>query len=307
MFTFTRTITLSGVFGAALALVACTAVAPMAPATPLPAPVAGELTLVDVRARAAPLEGGNSAAYLLVLNGRDEAVRLLSAASDVAAAVELHETINDNGVMKMEPRAEGFEIPAGGVLELKPGGKHVMLLGLAAPLEAGDSVDLTLTFDTGEELKVRAPVIDLGAPMQMQDEGMHGEGDRHGEDTDEHADMADGEHEAVGDHGAMMAAMPAALVDAYAALPLDALHDMDTLLMAGAVEPGFGATVKELQAGIAAIEWPEPVQAQVEPIRQALDELATALEGGDAATAAALAAKVHGLMHELEFIIEPPQ
>jgi hypothetical protein len=135
--------------------------------------------------------------------------------------------------------------------------------------------------------------------MQMQDEGMHGEGEMHGE--------GDMHGEAMGDHGAMMAAMPAELVDAYAALPLDALHDMETSLMAGTVEPGFAATVEELQAGIAAIEWPEPVQAQVEPIRQVLDELATALEAGDAATAAALTAKVHGLMHELEFIVEPPQ
>ena len=96
---------------------------------PVPTPEPGKLTVVDVRARPAPLEGGNGAAFMTVLNGLDKAVRLASISGDAAGAIELHETVNDNGVMKMEPHPEGFEIPAGGTLELKPGGKHVMLLG----------------------------------------------------------------------------------------------------------------------------------------------------------------------------------
>jgi copper(I)-binding protein len=135
-----------------------------------PEPEPGKLTVVDVRARPAPLEGGNGAAYLTVLNGLETPVRLLSAAGEAAAAVELHETIDDNGVMKMEPHPEGFEIPAGGVLELKPGGKHVMLLGLVKPLAVGDSLDLTLNFEGSDAITLTVPVVDMQMAMPAMEQ-----------------------------------------------------------------------------------------------------------------------------------------
>ena len=129
------------------------------------------MTVVDVRARPAPLEGGNGAAYMTVLNGLDAPVRLASVTGNAAAAVELHESINDNGVMKMEPHPEGFEIPAGGTLELKPGGKHVMLLGLVKPLAVGDTIELTLNFDGSDPITVSVPVLDIQASMPGMDQG----------------------------------------------------------------------------------------------------------------------------------------
>lgn len=138
---------------------------------PVPTPEPGKLTVVDVRARPAPLEGGNGAAYMAVLNGLDVPVRLASVTGNAAAAVELHESVNDNGVMKMEPHPEGFEIPAGGTLELKPGGKHVMLLGLVKPLAVGDSIDLTLNFEGSEAITVSVPVLDIQASMSGMDQG----------------------------------------------------------------------------------------------------------------------------------------
>lgn len=131
----------------------------------VPAPEAGKVTVVNVRARPAPLEGGNGAAFMTVLNGMDKAVRLASVAGNAAGAIELHETVNDNGVMKMEPHPEGFDIPAGGTLELKPGGKHVMLLGLTKPLAVGDSIDLTLNFEGSEPITLTVPVMDIQATM----------------------------------------------------------------------------------------------------------------------------------------------
>src|SRR3954469_7511125 len=74
----------------------------------VPSPEPGKLTVVDVRARPAPLEGGNGAVYMTVLNGLDTPVRLASVAGSAAAAIELHESMNDNGVMKMEPHPDGF-------------------------------------------------------------------------------------------------------------------------------------------------------------------------------------------------------
>lgn len=131
----------------------------------VPTPEPGKVTVVNVRARPAPLEGGNGAAFMTVLNGLDKAVRLASVAGTAAGAIELHETVNDNGVMKMEPHPEGFEIPAGGTLELKPGGKHVMLLGLTKPLAVGDSIDLTLNIEGSEPITLTVPVVDMQATM----------------------------------------------------------------------------------------------------------------------------------------------
>lgn len=137
-----------------------------------PAPVEGQVTVANARSRPAPLQGGNGAAFLLVLNSTDAPVRLISAASDVADAVELHETVQDGGVMKMIPHPEGFEVPAGGSVELAPGGKHVMLLGLAHPLEAGQAFSLTLTFDDGTVLDLSVPVMDMAGMPAAGMEGM---------------------------------------------------------------------------------------------------------------------------------------
>jgi copper(I)-binding protein len=60
--------------------------------------------------------------------------------------------------MRMRPQPQGFELPARGQLELKPGGKHVMLIGLAAPLEAGKEFELTLNFEKAGPIKVKVPV-----------------------------------------------------------------------------------------------------------------------------------------------------
>ncbi len=102
---------------------------------------------------------------MIVLNGLDVPVRLTSVSGDVAAAVELHETINQDGVMKMVPQPDGFEIPAGGSVELKPGGKHVMMIGLVSPLEVGQQFPLTLNFDNGESLALNVPVMAMDMTM----------------------------------------------------------------------------------------------------------------------------------------------
>lgn len=120
---------------------------------------AGQLRILEARARPAPLAGGTGAVFLTVFNGSDDEERLLSAASPAAATVELHETINDNGVMRMRPQPEGFVISPGSVLTLAPGGKHLMLIDLAAPLAVGDTVELTLQFAQAGEQVIQVPVV----------------------------------------------------------------------------------------------------------------------------------------------------
>jgi copper(I)-binding protein len=61
-------------------------------------------------------------------------------------------------VMRMVPQPDGWEIAPGGELVLKPGGKHVMLMGLVRPLEPGATIEITLNFDKAGPVKVQVPV-----------------------------------------------------------------------------------------------------------------------------------------------------
>ena len=125
-------------------------------------PDVGGILVKEPMSRPSPMGAKTGAAFMTIVNNGKTADRLLSASSPAAKAVELHETVNADGVMKMEPRPEGFEIPAGGTLELKTGGKHIMLIDLVAPLEAGKTIEVTLTFEKAGQVKVMTPV----KPMQ---------------------------------------------------------------------------------------------------------------------------------------------
>lgn len=122
------------------------------------------LQITNAHARPAPTTPGNSALFLTIVNAGAEADRLLSVTTPVAAA-ELHETVDDNGVMRMVARPEGFAIPANGTLELAPGGKHIMLLNLTQPLQPGQSLAVTLTFEHASPLTLNAPVLEMDATM----------------------------------------------------------------------------------------------------------------------------------------------
>src|SRR5580658_1485732 len=80
---------------------------------------------------------------------------LVGVSTPVAATAELHETTNDNGVMKMRPVAS-IALDPGKPVMFKPGGYHVMLTGLKGPLKAGDSFPLTLTFEHAQPITVIA-------------------------------------------------------------------------------------------------------------------------------------------------------
>ena len=99
--------------------------------------------------------------------------RLLSATSPAAGVVEIHEMAMDGTTMKMRALPKGLELPAGKAVELKPGGYHVMLMDLKAPLKAGEAIDLSLVVEgkdgKKETIAVKAPVKALGA-----DAGGHG-------------------------------------------------------------------------------------------------------------------------------------
>ena len=99
----------------------------------------------------------NSAVYVTVSNHGSEPDALVSASTNIAAAVELHQTVEKGGKMVMQPRPQ-FDVPAGGTLDMKPGSYHIMLLGLKQALTPGDVVHVTLTFQKAGEMSVEAPV-----------------------------------------------------------------------------------------------------------------------------------------------------
>lgn len=97
----------------------------------------------------------------------DKDTRLVAAKSPVANVVEIHEMVMDNNIMKMR-QIPGLDIVPGRVLELKPGGYHVMLIELKQQLKGGDVIPITLVFEDKQTKKqftqeVKAPVTALGA------------------------------------------------------------------------------------------------------------------------------------------------
>lgn len=120
----------------------------------------GHVHAVYPFAYASPAGAKAGGAYVSVENS-GPADRLVAARAEVSERVEIHEHVMDNGVMKMR-QVEGIALPEGGVIEMKPGGYHVMFMGLTAPLEEGATIPVTLVFESGAELAVEVPVIARG-------------------------------------------------------------------------------------------------------------------------------------------------
>ncbi len=140
-----------GAVGALLALVALAAAASGTHAYQI-----GSIKIDHPYARATapgqPAGGG----YMTLING-GVADRLVSASAGVSRSVELHEMKMEGDLMKMR-QVDGIEMSRGSTVELKPGGFHVMFIGLKAPLREGASFPMKLTFEKAGELTVEVEV-----------------------------------------------------------------------------------------------------------------------------------------------------
>jgi periplasmic copper chaperone A len=137
----------------------------------------GGVTVSEAWARTSPSMASAGAAYMVITNGGDSSDALIGASVDpsVAAAVEIHETVTmgsdttmsgvgsdttmGSGMMSMQP-VDRIDISAGDSATLEPGGYHLMLLNLAEPLEAGETISITLTFEQAGEQVVEAEIRD---------------------------------------------------------------------------------------------------------------------------------------------------
>ncbi len=144
-----------------------------------------EVQVDQARVRAVPPGSSNSAAYLDLHNRGTASVALERVESSAAQAVELHQVQEQAGMLRMSPVAS-IEVSAGAQVSLKPGGYHIMLLGITQPLQEGQNVDLDLYFSDGQSLQIQAPVMRI---QPMMKPGMH----KH-ESTDAPASTAEPHH-----------------------------------------------------------------------------------------------------------------
>ncbi|PXX71032.1 hypothetical protein DFR70_101453 [Nocardia tenerifensis] len=126
---------------------------------------ADSVTIKDQWVKAA--DSGMSAAFGVLDNSGDTARTVVSASSPASGRVELHEVVADAGGAKtMRPKAGGFVIPAHGKTELRPGGDHIMFMGLTGPLRTGAETPVTLTFDDGSTTTFTAQVRDFSGNQE---------------------------------------------------------------------------------------------------------------------------------------------
>lgn len=130
-------------------------------------------TVSGAWARATPPGVETGAVYLTIVNGTTRDA-LVAARSDAARTVELHGSMQTNGVLEMR-KIERRELAPGETLQLAPLGAHLMLIGLAAPLVPGRDIAVTLIFEHAGTVDVTVPVVDARAapPTASHEHGHH--------------------------------------------------------------------------------------------------------------------------------------
>ena len=135
---------------------------------------AQNVTVTDAWARAT-VQGQKATGAFMKITAKDNA-KLVSASSPSAGVVEIHEMKMEKDVMKMAALPNGLELPAGKAVELKPGGYHVMLMDLKAPLAKDSTVPLTLTVQDAKGVKSNIE-LQVKVGMQPPMSGGHHHGD----------------------------------------------------------------------------------------------------------------------------------
>lgn len=153
------------VLSIALAAMTLVAVSFQSPALAEDPAGVGDLRIMHPWARAGAGHGNAGAAFMTIANTGGADDKLISVATANAGKAEIHETTMTDGVMKMRMVMGGLTIPAGGRVELKPMGLHVMMMGVTEKLVEGGTLVLTLTFEKAGSVELAAPIAGPGAMM----------------------------------------------------------------------------------------------------------------------------------------------
>ncbi len=137
---------------------------------------AGDITVSNAWSRASMGMARAGVAFMTLKNSGKVDDKLISASADISKKVELHTHLMDNGIMRMR-QVESIDVPAGAVTQLKPGGLHVMFIGLKAPLKKGESFPLTLNFEKSGAIKTVVNVH-AGGAMKMDHSKMKMDGSK---------------------------------------------------------------------------------------------------------------------------------
>lgn len=129
---------------------------------------AGPLSIQHPWSRETAVGQAAGGGFLTIVNSSAREDRLLSGTSPAAAEVQLHSMTMNGGVMRMRQVSEGIAIPAKGSVELKPGGYHIMFMGLKRPLRQGERVPVTLRFQRAGSVTVQFAVQPVGATGPME-------------------------------------------------------------------------------------------------------------------------------------------
>jgi periplasmic copper chaperone A len=135
---------------------------------------AGSLEIQHPWSRATPKGATVAGGYLKIVNKGTTPDRLIGGSTVAAPKFEIHEMSMDGGVMKMRPLPKGIEIKPGQTVELKPGGYHLMFVGITAPLEQGKRVKGTLEFEKAGKIEVEYAVEAIGGMPKGHSGGHQG-------------------------------------------------------------------------------------------------------------------------------------
>ena len=118
------------------------------------------ISVESVWARTSPMSSDTGAIYMTLTSPNDDALVSAAVEKSIASMTQVHETtMKADGTMGMQ-EVDEVALPAGTAVALEPGGFHIMLMGLKQPLVLGDTLEVVLTFQSGEEVTVDADVRD---------------------------------------------------------------------------------------------------------------------------------------------------
>ncbi|MET0315081.1 MAG: copper chaperone PCu(A)C [Hansschlegelia sp.] len=135
----------------------------------------GDLTIGHPWSRATAPGAKIGGGFLSIENKGSTPDRLVAVSATFAQKAELHESLVEDGVSKMRPLKDGVEVKPGETVTFEPGGKHLMFIGLAAPLKQGERVKGELTFEKAGKVEVEFAVEAAGSsPKKQMDPDMKG-------------------------------------------------------------------------------------------------------------------------------------
>lgn len=124
-----------------------------------------DIDVNDTFVKATAPNAQNSAAFMSITNNTDQNISLVSASNSVSKFTELHVHVSENGMKKMIQIPQ-IDIPAKSSAQLKPGGLHIMMIGLSKAINPGDKVDITLNFSNGKSIDLKGVEAKKLQPMK---------------------------------------------------------------------------------------------------------------------------------------------